>query len=97
MLKYYILLLLGGVFILWCMPLSLIDNGMTLCIIKNATGHTCPGCGMTRAFFHLLHGDISTAYHYNWRIFIVLPILVGVAIQFLRRHIRNTSPSAIDT
>ena len=40
---------------------------MTLqfCIFKQLTGVPCPGCGCTRAFFSLLHGDVGRALWYN--------------------------------
>ncbi|MGB1508388.1 MAG: DUF2752 domain-containing protein [Crocinitomicaceae bacterium] len=34
----------------------------------------CPGCGLTRAFIHLLNFDLSEAFHSNWLIFLVLPV-----------------------
>src|SRR5947209_2229629 len=31
------------------------------CLIKLTTGFDCPGCGGTRAFWYLLHGDVPAA------------------------------------
>ena len=31
------------------------------CIVKLTTGLDCPGCGGTRAFYYLLHGDLAEA------------------------------------
>jgi hypothetical protein len=31
------------------------------CLVKLTTGFDCPGCGGTRAFWYLLHGDIPAA------------------------------------
>ncbi len=31
------------------------------CLVKLATGFDCPGCGGTRAFWYLLHGNVSAA------------------------------------
>jgi hypothetical protein len=36
-----------------------------LCMTKRWTGHGCPGCGMTRCFISLGHGDWRAALHYN--------------------------------
>lgn len=35
------------------------------CPVHTLTGWWCPGCGLTRATHHLLHGEISTALRYN--------------------------------
>lgn len=32
---------------------------------RMATGTACPGCGITRALHHLLHGRIATAFSFN--------------------------------
>ena len=36
------------------------------CPIKLLTHYDCPGCGLTRATFALLKGDISKSLHYNY-------------------------------
>jgi hypothetical protein len=36
-----------------------------VCPLYSLTGLACPGCGMTRGFHALLHGDISSALGYN--------------------------------
>lgn len=35
------------------------------CLIRTATGYSCPGCGLQRAFHALLHGHFSEAFAYN--------------------------------
>ncbi len=35
------------------------------CPIKFITGISCAGCGMTRAWLSLLHGDFTGAYYYH--------------------------------
>lgn len=35
------------------------------CPLYTATGFACPGCGMTRGFHALFHGDIVTALDFN--------------------------------
>jgi Protein of unknown function (DUF2752) len=36
-----------------------------VCQFHRLTGLNCPGCGMTRALYALLHGDVLTALHDN--------------------------------
>jgi hypothetical protein len=35
------------------------------CLLHAATGIPCPTCGMTRAIWHLLHGEIGRAFLLN--------------------------------
>ena len=39
--------------------------GFVLCPFRAVTGLPCPGCGMTRAFCSIGHGDIAAAFSYN--------------------------------
>lgn len=39
--------------------------GVVLCPFRALTGLPCPGCGMTRAFCSLGHGDLTGAFGYN--------------------------------
>ena len=40
-------------------------NFMPVCPLYSMTGLACPGCGLTRGFHALFHGDILTALGYN--------------------------------
>ncbi|MDY6834005.1 MAG: DUF2752 domain-containing protein [Chloroflexota bacterium] len=40
-------------------------SGPGLCIFHHLTGLDCPGCGMTRAFHALSHGNPGEAWTYN--------------------------------
>lgn len=57
-------------------PLGLLEQGPTVCVFHNLTGHDCPGCGMTRSLVALLHGDAVLALAYNKGIIIVAPLLL---------------------
>lgn len=58
-LAFYAVLLLGGI----------------TCPIRFLTGISCPGCGMTRAWFSLLKMDLSGAFHYH-PLFWLAPVLL---------------------
>jgi len=45
------------------------------CVFHALTGLQCPGCGATRALYHLLHGDVSGAFHFNQLLFALVPFL----------------------
>lgn len=40
-------------------------NFFPVCPLYALTGFACPGCGMTRGFHALFHGDVLTALDYN--------------------------------
>lgn len=46
-------------------PVSSVDGGQPTCILRILTGMPCPGCGMTRSWVHLAHGDVATAFELN--------------------------------
>ena len=52
------------------------------CIIKLTTGFDCPGCGGTRAFFYLLHGDIPAAARSHILLVFAFPYLVYMYIAW---------------
>ncbi len=37
-----------------------------LCVFKNLTGMDCPGCGLTRSFTFMGHGDLRRAFDLHW-------------------------------
>ena len=57
------------------------------CVFHQLTGLQCPGCGATRAVFHLLHGDIAGAFRLNQFLFLVVPfVMIGMQWpSFLKR------------
>ena len=59
-----------------------------LCMMKKYTNFGCPGCGLTRCFISLGHGDLAAAWSYNpaglWFYAIVLFQIPYRAIQLWR-------------
>jgi hypothetical protein len=37
----------------------------SFCTFRNFTGHPCPGCGMTRAWVFMIHGQLGDALRVN--------------------------------
>lgn len=54
----------------------------SLCPIKALTGLNCPGCGITRMFVALFHGNIYQAFRYNPLVFIELPIIAILILLY---------------
>jgi hypothetical protein len=53
-----------GSFFVWYYNPSNV-NFFPVCPLYSLTGMACPGCGLTRGFHALFHGDILTALDYN--------------------------------
>lgn len=49
------------------------------CLLYNATGIYCAGCGATRALYALLHGRVLVALHDNALFVAALPLVLYVA------------------
>jgi hypothetical protein len=70
-------ILLCGMAGLYFIPHDFLFNtAPTLCIHKRLLGFDCPGCGMTRALYSLLHLDFRTALHFNFGVFVLLPLFI---------------------
>ena len=52
------------------------------CPFKDMTGLSCPGCGITRAFIAIGHGDIITALKNNPLILLFFPVFL---LRFTQR------------
>lgn len=78
----------GGVLLLlwWVDPRQV---AVPLCVLHQATGLHCPGCGATRATHELLHGRLFSALQDNALWVLSLPVvLYGVASE-TRRILRG--------
>jgi hypothetical protein len=53
----------GSAFVWYFNPTNV--NFFPVCPLYSLTGLACPGCGLTRGFHALFHGDILTALDYN--------------------------------
>ncbi|NLO11422.1 MAG: DUF2752 domain-containing protein [Candidatus Cloacimonetes bacterium] len=66
-----------------------LEQGCSLCIIKNISGYNCPGCGTTRAVSAILKGKFAAAYSYNPFIIIIFPLLFWLIIRELANSIHT--------
>jgi len=69
----------------------LFNSSNSLCIHQNLFGFGCPGCGMTRATYLILHFQIKEAIAYNFAIIGLVPYLIfelvgnrGVIYKFFK-------------
>ena len=62
-------------------PFEIIEGGPAICVFKNLLGIECPGCGMTRAFSCIMHGDLIAAVSYNRLVIIVFPLFCLVLLR----------------
>jgi hypothetical protein len=53
----------GSFTVAWFNPTT--DGFFPKCPLLQLTGLACPGCGLTRGFHALFHGDVLTALDYN--------------------------------
>lgn len=65
--RLLLMLYLVGIYLFF----SLLHVG---CPLKFITGISCPGCGMTRAYYSLLKLDINMAIHYH-PLFYLVPLM----------------------
>jgi len=68
---------------MWSQWIDQLEANLGECMILNATGHTCPGCGIQSAFIALCRGDILTSIQ-------LYPALIPLLLMlvFLVVHLR---------
>ena len=54
------------------------------CVFFSITGLQCPGCGITRASHHLLHGRFEEAFRMNPMLFVLIALTIVSLPAFLR-------------
>jgi len=62
------------------------DNAvLPTCPFRSLTGWWCPGCGLTRAVHHLVHGDVLGALRYNALLPFVLALITVLWVDWYAR------------
>ncbi|MDF2906283.1 MAG: putative rane protein [Herbinix sp.] len=68
--RLLLMLYLAGIYLFF----SLVHIG---CPLKFTSGISCPGCGMTRAYYSLFQLDLYQAFHYH-PLFILVPLMTAL-------------------
>jgi hypothetical protein len=53
--------------------------GIPICVFRHLTGLPCPGCGLTRSFSCILHGNFASGYDYHPFGYLLLPLFMMTA------------------
>jgi len=93
-------LLLAGVGIAGFTYLALNDPNRSSsvypqCPLKYFTGIDCPGCGMTRAMYSLMHGDLISAMSHNLLFVLALPFLAWALVRWAGAKIGYEVPPLV--
>jgi uncharacterized protein DUF2752 len=73
----------GGVaYTLLTDPTNATATSSPTCLLKLTTGFDCPGCGGTRAFWYLLHGNIPAAARHHAVFVFGLPFLIYMYVAW---------------
>lgn len=75
------LILIGGVVLYNLNPVEY--RFMPKCIFKMITGYSCPGCGIQRAIYALMHGEVVKAIQYNYYLLYSGPYALSFLLVWL--------------
>lgn len=79
-----------GIAALW--PVSSVDSGPPSCVFRLLFGVPCPGCGMTRAWVHVAHGDVAGAFWYNPFGLLLMAMAAFAAVYVIQAMVRRRPP-----
>jgi hypothetical protein len=68
------------------MDVSTAESWMLPCLVKRFSGFDCPGCGIQRAIWDLISGDIEGAWHHYPPLFAILVSLSLLVWAFKSRQ-----------
>ncbi len=67
-------------------PTRSAPDALPTCLLKLTTGLDCPGCGGTRAFWYLLHGDLPAAARHHLVFVFAVPFLIYAYLVWAGRQ-----------
>jgi len=66
----------AAAYVLFTDPTDAKASTVPTCLVRLTTGFDCPGCGGTRAFWYLLHGNIPAAARHHAMFVFAVPFLL---------------------
>lgn len=76
-------------------PVPSVTSGEPTCLVRILFNLPCPGCGMTRSWVHLAHGDVLTAFEYNIFGPVGMAVAVGIVGYVLYAFVRRRPPERL--
>lgn len=71
-------------------------KGLFECALRKMSGFPCPGCGGTRAFYHLFRGELLESFRLNPVVLYgAVAYLHFMALAFYRKHTGNNREKEI--
>jgi Protein of unknown function (DUF2752) len=68
-------------------PTDASAGDLPTCLLKYTTGFVCPGCGGTRAFWYLLHGDLPAAARHHLVFVFAVPFLIYLYVAWAAKRV----------
>ncbi|MFI6759533.1 DUF2752 domain-containing protein [Micromonospora sp. NPDC050417] len=72
---------------LYADPTRSAPDAAPTCLLKLTTGLDCPGCGGTRAFWYLLHGDLPAAARHHILFVFAVPFVVYLYLAWASKQL----------
>jgi hypothetical protein len=73
-----------------------IDDGPVICPFRLLTGLPCPGCGLTRSWVHLAHGQWRDSFLANPFGVVLVALLVALVAAVVIARVRHTAAPDLD-
>ncbi|MFI5489154.1 DUF2752 domain-containing protein [Micromonospora echinaurantiaca] len=73
----------AGAFVLRFNPTDRIADPTGPCLWHSITGINGPGCGGTRMFYYLLHGDVLQAARHHLAALVAVPFVVYLGVRWV--------------
>jgi len=87
--KIYLVFLIALPLPFIILPANYFDTGESLCMSKVLLQQECFGCGITRAIQHAIHFDFTRAWHFNKLVVLVLPVLILLWLNEIKKRLKK--------